>query len=522
MSEIKKYLDLESAQTLVAQIKAEDAKVLDSAKAHAEGLASNYEPAGSVATAKGELNTAIAGVQGEVDAVEGALAEEIERATKAEEANATSASNAKSAADQAQADVDALKTLVGTLPEGTTAKDVVDYVNVKTAGIATDAALGELQSQLSGVQGEVATIKGDYLKGADKEELQGNIDAVDEKADANASAIKAVSDDYLKGADKTELQGAIDGVQGSVDEVAGKVTTLVGEDANKSVRTIANEELAKQLIPESAKESLDTLAELAAWIQAHPDDASAMNQAIEALEALVGTLPEGVTATTIVGYIQELVNAEKARAEEVEGGLDERITAIENKFTGEDSVADQIADAVADGVADAVAQAAEDATTKANTAESNAKAYTDEKDTAMNTRVEALEAVDHEHANKALLDTYMQTEENLADAVAKKHAHENKAVLDGISAEKVAAWDASEKNAKDYADGLNTAMTTKVDGIDGRVTANAEAIALKASQADLTALTERVTTAETGIATNASAIAAFQPITSGEIDAMFA
>ena len=105
---------------------------------------------------------------------------------------------------------------------------------------------------------------------------------------------------------------------------------------------------------------------------------------------------------------------------------------------------------------------------------------------------------------------------------SKKHAHENKAVLDGISAELIAKWNASEQNAKDYADGLNTAMTTKVDGIDGRVTANAEAIALKASQADLTALTERVTTAETGIATNASAIASFQPITSGEIDALFA
>lgn len=522
MSEIKKYLDLESAKTLVDQIKAEDAKVLDSAKAHAEGLASNYEPAGSVATAKGELNTAIAGVQGEVDAVEGALAEEITRATKAEEANATSASNAKSAADQAQADVDALETYVGTFTASEGVDTVVKYIDAKTANIASDETVSALANRIEQAEKDIDAIEADYLKGADKTELQGAIDAVDGKADSNAGEIATIKGDYLKGADKTELQGAIDGVQGSVDEVAGKVTTLVGEDANKSVRTIANEELAKQLVPENAKESLDTLAEIAAWIQAHPDDASAMNQAIEALEALVGTLPEGVTATTIVGYIQELVNAEKARAEEVEGGLDERLTVIENKFTGEDSVADQIADAVADGVADAVAQAATDATTKANTAESNAKAYTDEKDTAMNARVEALEAVDHEHANKDLLDTYTQTEENLADAVAKKHAHENKEVLDGITAELIAKWNASEQNAKDYADGLNTAMTTKVDGIDGRVTANAEAIALKASQADLTALTERVTTAETGIVANASAIAAFQPITSGEIDALFA
>ena len=35
----------------------------------------------------------------------------------------------------------------------------------------------------------------------------------------------------------------------------------------------------------------------------------------------------------------------------------------------------------------------------------------------------------------------------------QSHVHDNKNVLDGISSEKVAAWDAAEQNAKDYADG---------------------------------------------------------------------
>ena len=69
-------------------------------------------------------------------------------------------------------------------------------------------------------------------------------------------------------------------------------------------------------------------------------------------------------------------------------------------------------------------------------------------------KIESLSGTNHTHANKELLDTYTQTEENLADAVAKKHAHENAEVLNGINAEKVAAWDAAEQNAKDYADGL--------------------------------------------------------------------
>ena len=58
----------------------------------------------------------------------------------------------------------------------------------------------------------------------------------------------------------------------------------------------------------------------------------------------------------------------------------------------------------------------------------------------------------HTHSNKGLLDTYTQTETNLADAVAKKHSHDNKGVLDGITTEKVAAWDAAEANASAYTD----------------------------------------------------------------------
>lgn len=40
----------------------------------------------------------------------------------------------------------------------------------------------------------------------------------------------------------------------------------------------------------------------------------------------------------------------------------------------------------------------------------------------------------HTHSNKELLDTYTQTENDLADAVAKKHSHSNKAILDETTA----------------------------------------------------------------------------------------
>lgn len=152
--------------------------------------------------------------------------------------------------------------------------------------------------------------------------------------------------------DDTDIKADIEANANAIDAVEGVVTTLVGDDENKSVRTIANEELAKQLIAEGAKESLDTLEEIAAWIQSHPDDASAMSKAIDDLEALVGTLPEDVTATTIVGYIQEVVNAEKTRAEGVEAGLDTRLKAVEEAVGEGGTVETQITDAIADLDAD--------------------------------------------------------------------------------------------------------------------------------------------------------------------------
>ena len=72
--------------------------------------------------------------------------------------------------------------------------------------------------------------------------------------------------------------------------------------------------------------------------------------------------------------------------------------------------------------------------------------------TALAGRVATLEGTTHTHDNKALLDTYTQTEVDLADAVAKKHDHTNKSVLDAITDVKVAAWDAAESNANSYTD----------------------------------------------------------------------
>ena len=59
-------------------------------------------------------------------------------------------------------------------------------------------------------------------------------------------------------------------------------------------------------------------------------------------------------------------------------------------------------------------------------------------------KVSGNSTIHHTHANKELLDSYTQTEADLANAVAKVHEHSNKDVLDGITSAKVTSWDGKE------------------------------------------------------------------------------
>lgn len=136
-----------------------------------------------------------------------------------------------------------------------------------------------------------------------------------------------------------------------------KVTTLIGSDTNKSVRDIANEELAAQLIPEGAKESLDTLQEIANWIQNHPDDASAMNAAIAALQAktkLGKYTPEGQTEAIEYATVEAYVEAIKKDLATNTTGLTSRVEANEQAIAiinGDSNTEGSINKALADAKA---------------------------------------------------------------------------------------------------------------------------------------------------------------------------
>lgn len=450
MANTKKYVSLDKLSLYDEKIKKfladADTATLNSAKAYADGLATNYDAAGSAASALAEAKSY-------ADGKDAAIAEAKKAGTDA----AAAAAVADGKAVAAQGEVDALEAYVGTFTHDT-AKTVVEYVNAKTDGIATSGNLEALAGRVTAVEGKVSTIEGDYLKGADKTELEGKIGeamtAVDtEKSRAEGieagleSRLAAVEGDYLKGADKTELQGNIDTVAGALE----RLTNGVSADEIDGVNDLIN------YVKEHGPEVTGMQEDIA-------DNASAIEGVAGRMTTAEGkiTALEGAVATKVEKEAYDAKIAELAGADSTMSG---RIDALEGKFTGEGSVEDMIADAKAEAVSEATATAAADATSKANTAEANAKGHADGLNTAMNARVEALEAIDHDHANKAELDLIASGDKAKWDeAAGKAHEHGNKTVLDGITAENITTW--------------NTVTS-------------------KAAQADLTAVADRVTAIET-------------------------
>ena len=150
--------------------------------------------------------------------------------------------------------------------------------------------------------------------------------------------------------------------ENDIDTLEGKVATLIGEDADKSVRTISAEEVAK--VVAGADADYDTLKEIADYIASDKTGAAQMQTDISTIKSDLNT--DGT-------------------------GLKARMTAAEGEIDA------------------------------------------------------------------------------LQESVAGIHTHDNKAVLDGITAEKVAAWDVAESNAKTFT--TNKIGLTAEDGGEGAVEA---------------------------------------------------
>lgn len=95
-------------------------------------------------------------------------------------------------------------------------------------------------------------------------------------------------------------------IQQSLTQTDNKVNTLIGSDPNKSVRTIANEELAAQLLSGKADADFKTLQQLAAWLEDHPEDVAAINLAIQVIQGQLGGFEQ--TTNAVKNYIDNATN----------------------------------------------------------------------------------------------------------------------------------------------------------------------------------------------------------------------
>lgn len=429
---------------------------------------------------------------------------------------------------------------VGELKIGEDSYDTVKaYVDQKTSGIATDASLSALTERVDTLEGkvDVESVSGsitaaktavlgqaDYtgtVKGA-YEAAQAAQDTADskvtmEEVEAKGYATKTEAQGYANAKDTAiaEAKAAGDNAQSAVDALSAKVGTVA---EGKTVVKMIEEAQAEATYDDTALVGRVSAIE-GDYLKAA--DKTALQNAINA-EAATARAAEEANATAIAG-VKEDVDAFFASAEVGEVAIDTlkeiqnyinthgeaAATMTQNIADNAKAISDEIARAKAAEKANAdaiTAQATSDAETyetktDASAKLTEAKGYADNLNTAMDERVDALETASHTHGNKALLDTYTQTEANLADAVAKKHDHANAEELAKIKTGDKAKWDAAQANAEATAATALASAKTELEG----------SIATKATASDLTAEVNRAKAAEeanaTAIEANATEIA---------------
>ena len=327
-----------------------------------------------------DINETIEGINSGMTAMEAAYKAADSAITEAYQA-ADSAIEA--AYKKADSDIEtAYKAADSALQTSVNSKVAQSDYDTKVAEIEGD--IDDLESVLSGYTSE-GSVKAAVDSKADKATYEAKVAELESGITANANAIAALNDTYatddeLAGV-KSELEGKITEagakattkvVEGtdagnnlSITSVSGDtgttytinltdvasasgmtalntmVTTLVGNDSNKSVRTIANEELAAQLLSGDADADFKTLQDLAAWLEEHPESAAAMNAAISANTQSIAD--EVSRATSAETALQTSVNSKVAQSDynskvgEIEGDIDD-LESVLSGYTAEGSV----------------------------------------------------------------------------------------------------------------------------------------------------------------------------------------
>ena len=366
----------------------------------------------------------------------------------------TAIAAAKAAADAAQADIDTLEGKVGTVPADKTVIGLITTAQAQADKGVADAAAAKAVAD---------AIAADYLKANDKTELQGNIDKkVDQTTyDTKVAALES-ADTTLQNNINAEAKARKDADDAQVARIAtleGQITGLSGamhfEGVKAEIPADVSGYEAGDVIIVGEKEYVFNGTAFVEF-----GDVSAEGDRIAALETTVGKAAEGENpATGLVKSVADNASAiatEKSRAEAKEAELAAADTA--NLKAAKDYADEQI-------TALNIGDYAKNADLDTHTADTNIHITAEER-----TKWNTAEGKAHTHTNKALLDTYTQTEEDLADAVSKKHSHANAAELAKIADGDKAKWDAAQANAEATA---AAALSTAKTELEGKITAEA-------------------------------------------------
>ena len=281
-------------------------------------------------------------------------------------------------------------------------------------------------------------------------------------ADAAEKNAKDYADGKFQVAGNYELAGTAAGLNAAMD---ARVLVLEGIDHNQLAADAAASAVATVL--DGAPESFDTLKEVAEWIgnNEHASDVATLVTDVAALKAIdheAYVAADNLVLTNAKKYTDDVIADINLPANyEVKGAASQ---ALEDAKT---YVGEEIAKLSFDEAGTAEA--------KANAALAEAKSYADGKDSAMNTRVAALEAIDHSVYAKAAnvytkgeVDSAVEAAKNaaIADASAKLASYYTKTEVDNLLSTNSQA---DQAYAKTYTDQLfnsfNFAANSDIDGL---------------------------------------------------------
>ena len=475
MANEKKYLDFAALGyydgKLKAWVTAADEAVLDAAKKYTDEA--DFDPAGTAQTkvdalANGQVKDnmdAIAKLNGNA-ATEGSVAKSVADSaaalTELIEAVEDKADAAQSAADKAQGEVDAVeldignvdglstenKTVVGAINEvlaavgtGGTAAVVTMTSDTTTAGALKSYTIkqGTTTVGVIDIPKDMVVESGSVVKNPEGQAEGTYIKLVlANVAEPLYINVGTLVDIYKAHEGAAQVQVAIDSATREISAsiVAGSVTSVELADNAVVTAKIADANVTKAKLSTAVQTSLDKA------------DAAATKADFDA-EVERAKAAEAQALTDAKAYTDGLIEAEKGRAEGIEGGLETRLQAVEAKFgDGEGNVEAQI-----------------EAAKEAAISESNK--YTDDTISGLDlANTYAAKTHGHEIAEVAGLEDALAGKQAVGDYATKAEAQAMADGKDGAIAE-------AKKAGTDASAALEAYKTTN----DQAVADNADAIA---------------------------------------------